>query len=70
MLKKGYVGTYHKFSPKHTHRYVGEFSGRYNDRPADTLEQMSDIVKGMSNKRIRYKSLIADNGLSSGARVS
>ncbi len=70
LLKKGYVGTYHKFSPKHTHRYVGEFSGRYNDRPANTLEQMSEIVKGMSNKRIRYKSLIADNGLSSGARVS
>ena len=40
MLKRGYIGTYHKMSPKHLDRYVKEFSGRHNLRLADTLEQM------------------------------
>ena len=69
LMKKGYNGTYHKFSPKHTHRYITEFAGRFNHRPTDTLDQMAEIVKGMSDKRIRYRNLIADNGLASGARV-
>ena len=33
MLKRGYQGTFHKFSEKHLARYVGEFAGRHNDRP-------------------------------------
>ncbi|MDD9996409.1 MAG: IS1595 family transposase [Rhodospirillaceae bacterium] len=32
MMKRGYHGTYHKMSPKHLDRCVGEFSGRYNIR--------------------------------------
>ena len=68
MLKRGYHGTYHKMSPKHLDRYVTEFSGRHNDRPADTIEQMQHIAQAMVGKRLRYKDLIADNGLSSGAR--
>ena len=69
MLKRGYVGVYHKMSPKHLDRYVREFVGRYNIRDKDTIEQMRLIVDGMSLKRLRYKDLIADNGLDSGARV-
>ena len=68
MLKRGYQGTYHKMSPKHLDRYVGEFSGRHNIRPADTLAQMASVVAGMVGKRLRYRELIADNGLESGAR--
>lgn len=30
MLKRGYVGTYHKMSTKHLDRYVTEFSGLRN----------------------------------------
>ena len=40
MMKRGYVGIYHKMSPKHLQRYVDEFSGRHNARNADTVEQM------------------------------
>ena len=68
MLKRGYQGVYHKMSEKHLQRYVNEFSGRHNVRPTDTLEQMAATVAGMIGKRLRYRDLIADNGLSSGAR--
>ena len=68
MLKRAYVGTFHKISPKHLQRYVDEFSGRHNVRELDTLDQMASLVRGMAGKRLMYAWLIADNGLSSGAR--
>ena len=68
MLKRGHQGIYHKFSPKHLDRYVGEFAGRHNDREADTIDQMAGIVAGMAGKRLRYSDLTADNGLDSGTR--
>lgn len=68
MLKRGHAGTFHKISPKHMDRYVQEFVGRHNIRDADTIAQMSGIVAGMEGKRLTYEALIADNGLSSGAR--
>ena len=68
MLKRGYVGTYHKMSPKHLDRYVAEFQRRHNDRDADTIEQMEVVVAGMEGRRLRYRELTADNGLDSGAR--
>ena len=44
MLKRAHTGTFHKISPKHMDRYVTEFAGRHNDRRADTLDQMGNIV--------------------------
>ena len=46
LLKRGYHGTYHHMSEKHLQRYVNEFSGRHNDRPADTIDQMQSVVAG------------------------
>ena len=60
MLKRGYHGTYHHMSAKHLDRYVTEFSGRHNDREADTVDQMAGIVQGMVGKRLRYNDLIAE----------
>jgi transposase-like protein len=68
MLKRAYVGTFHKISPKHLQRYVNEFSGRHNFRKCDTAMQMSLLARMMDGKRLRYVDLIADNGLASGAR--
>ena len=58
-LKRGYHGTYHHMSEKHLGRYVGEFSGRHNDRRRDTIDQMARIAQDMVGKRLRYRDLIA-----------
>ena len=57
LLKRGYHGTYHHVSPKHLGRYVGEFSGRHNLRPLDTIDQMAAIVRRFDGKRLRYADL-------------
>ena len=59
MLKRGYHGTYHHMSAKHLDRYVTEFSGRHNDREADTIDQMAATARGMVGKRLRYQDLVA-----------
>ena len=68
MLKRAHKGTFHKMSPKHLQRYVNEFAGRHNIRDANTIDQMKSMVASMVGKRLRYEDLIADNGLTSGAR--
>ena len=60
LLKRGYTGTYHQMSPKHLHRYVGEFQGRHNARPMDTETQMRMIAQGAAGKRLKYDDLIAE----------
>lgn len=57
-LKRGIVGTYHHLSVKHLHRYSDEFSSCHNDRPADTIEQIHSIMRGMEGKRLKYDDLI------------
>ena len=59
LFKRGYHGTYHHMSKKHLSRYVGEFAGRHNDRPTDTIDQMQATAQGMVGKRLRYQDLIA-----------
>ena len=62
-------GAFRKFSPKHPHRYVSEFSGRHDDRESDTLDVIGRIGSGLVGKRLRYHDPIVDNGLASGARA-
>lgn len=57
-LKRGYYGTYHRISEKHLERYVNEFSGRHNDRPSDTIEQMKAVVASFDGKRLPYERLV------------
>ena len=63
MLKRAHKGTFHKLSPKHLDRYVQEFAGRHNLREQDTIDQLTAVRGGMEGKRLRYRTLIADNGL-------
>ncbi|MXX91528.1 MAG: IS1595 family transposase [Boseongicola sp. SB0677_bin_26] len=66
MMKRGHEGIYHKMSPKHLDRYVQEFAGRHNIRNQDTIDQMKGTVAGMVGKRLLYRELVTDNGLSNG----
>jgi len=59
MLKRGYQGTFHHFSDKHCDRYIAEFSGRHNDREADTIDMMAHMAQGIVGRRLRYQDLIA-----------
>ena len=59
LLKRGYYGTYHKMSDKHLPRYIGEFAGRHNARPVDTLDQMELMARGMMGKRLTFQELVA-----------
>ena len=67
-LKRAHKGVFHKISPKHLNRYVQGFAGKHNVRDADTLAQMTALVVGLVGKRLMYRDLVAENGLSSGAR--
>ena len=68
MLKRAHAGTFHKLSPKHLDRYVQEFAGKHNIRDLDTIAQMRDTVMRIVGRNLLYRSLVADNGLPSGAR--
>ena len=67
-MKRAHKGTFHKMSPKHLDRYVQEFAGRHNLRDMDTIDIMGALVAGMDRQRLKYRDLIADNGLDNGAR--
>ena len=68
MLKRAHQGAFHKISPKHLERYVQEFAGKHNIRGDDTAAQMAAVAAGLVGRRLMYRDLTADNGLSSGAR--
>ena len=68
MIKRAYVGTYHKISPKHLDRYIGTFAGKHNMRNLGTMAQMKATVAGMKEKPLPYAVLIEANGMASGAR--
>ncbi len=59
MLKRAHMGTFHRLSPRHLHRYVGEFVSRHNLSELDTLKQMGAIVRLMDGHRLRYKDLVS-----------
>ena len=59
MLKRAHMGTFHKLSPKHLHRYVTEFAGRKNVRNEDTITQLVSLARGLDGKLMPWKILTA-----------
>lgn len=58
ILKRGISGVYHHVSPAHLHRYVNEFSFRYNNRTAldvSDAQRARNALAGIGGKRLTYK---------------
>lgn len=58
VLKRGITGTYQHCSSDHLHRYVSEFSFRYNHRASidrDDMDRTRDALKGIEGKRLTYR---------------
>lgn len=58
MVKRGYVGTYHRMSFEHLFRYVTEFEARHNCRDYDTEEQLALMVLGAEGRVLPYAELV------------
>lgn len=59
VLKRGYIGTYHKMSVQHLDRYVQEVAGRRTQRRLDTLDQMAGRLRRFAATRLRSADLVA-----------
>lgn len=59
VLKRGFYGTFHKFSIKHLQRYVDEFDFRLNDGNVKipTDERINSVICGCWGKIMPYKTL-------------
>ncbi len=59
LLKRGIIGSFHRISIKHLHRYLAEFQYRFNARnDADRFERM--VQRLLQTETMEYKQLIAD----------
>lgn len=59
ILKRGLGGVYQHVSPEHLHRYLAEFSFRYNHRASlgtNDAQRVVDTLKGIDGKRLTYRS--------------
>lgn len=61
VLKRGLHGVYHHASPKHLHRYFGEFAFRLGDGDVSrhTIERLDSLFRAAIGQRLTYKELIA-----------
>jgi transposase-like protein len=59
LLKRGFYGTFHSFSRKHTGSYIKEFAFRLNQGNVniDTADRIRSLVQGCMKKRLTYKLL-------------
>ncbi|MBI3820614.1 MAG: IS1595 family transposase [Planctomycetes bacterium] len=54
LIKRGIYGTFHSVSDKHLHRYLSEFSFRWNTRKADDATRLTSAIKAADGKRLTY----------------
>ena len=58
LFKRGLIGSFHRVSIKHLHRYIAEFQFRFNNREEEEI--FATVILGLVIKSaLRYKSLTA-----------
>src|SRR6266481_1468639 len=55
LLKRGVIGSFHHISKQHLHRYVNEFSFRWDNRKIEDGERTAEAVRQTRGKRLMYK---------------
>ena len=55
ILKRGIIGAFHHVSKQHLHRYVNEFSFRWDNRKIEDGERTAEAVRQTRGKRLMYK---------------
>jgi len=58
LFKRGVIGSFHQVSVKHLHRYLNEFSFRFNNREAEDIFAMI-VLRLAIGPVLRYKELTA-----------
>jgi hypothetical protein len=58
LLKRGLIGSYHRVSIKHLHRYLTEFEYRFNGRREEDLFS-GTLQRMMQTIQMPYKQLTA-----------
>ena len=58
LLKRGYIGTFHHFTWKHLHRYLAEFSARYNLGKTKGGWRVDTMLSATPGLRLTYDELI------------
>jgi transposase-like protein len=60
LLKRGFYGTFHKFTLEHLQKYADEFAFRLSEASCKvpTLERMDNLLGRVWGRRLDYKSLI------------
>ena len=59
LFKRGIVGSFHKISGKHMHRYLSEFEYRFNGRDDADLFGRT-VARMVATKEMQYKELVAN----------
>jgi len=59
LLKRGLIGSFHRVSIKHLHRYLTEFENRFNARKAADRFSMT-LARMMNTEPMPYQALTAD----------
>jgi transposase-like protein len=63
LLKRGHYGTFHQIGKRHLHRYVDEFSFRWNNRKVNDSQRMDAAINGIAGRRLMYRQPILRDGI-------